>query len=399
MLLFSTLVSVATAIWWLVAIVKMRYTRRVLGVCDDGLSLPASNKGVAVFIPAHNEQSVIAGLIDSLKAQDYPNCRFVLALDRCTDATRAVALERIAGDTRFVVHEIETCPEGWAGKVHALHSAAPVLAGDSELLVFADADTLLHPSCIRAAAAIVEARRLDMLSLLSTLTYDQSFERLAQAPCVFELMRRYPPLLASREHNRRPFANGQFMMWTRSAYERVGMHAAFRAELLEDIAMARAAWREKLRTHVIPAGRMLSCRMYPDEAAFHRGWRRIFTESANRKPKRLDSWATAAIMRGNLVPGALVALTAHAVISLTSVGSDVAWFALAAAVVALSMWLFGVWSFIKGASVPPRHRLAVLLQWPLGSLIAALILRAAAAALRGGESTTWGGMSYERPAR
>ena len=336
LLVMSVLFSAATTLWWLVAIGKMIHTRRVLGVCDDGASLPASTKRVAVFIPAHNEQAVIGRLIDSLREQDHPECRFVVALDRCTDNTVGVALQHIQDDARFIIHEIASCPEGWAGKVHALHSAVRAHKHDAELLVFADADTVLHPSCLRAAAAIVEARSLDMLSLLSTLTYDQPFERLSQAPCVFELVRRYPPLLASRDTDRRPFANGQFMLWTNAAYERVGTHAAFAGELLEDIAMARAAWREKLRVHVLPAGRMLACRMYPDETAFHRGWRRIFTESANRKPRRLDSWATAAIARGNFVPVILLALATHAVQSLFTGGSGLEWLALAAVVAELA---------------------------------------------------------------
>jgi chlorobactene glucosyltransferase len=391
--------SVAAACWWSVAIAKMWLTSRVLGVCDAGLSLPFSSRRVAVFVPAHNEQAVIGSLIDSLRAQDHPNCRFILALDRCTDETRAVALQRVAADARFVIHEINACPDGWAGKVHALHRAVEAHAGDAELLVFADADTILHPGCIRATDALAAARSLDLLSLLSTLTYDQPFERRAQAPCVFELVRRYPPLRASRDTDRRPFANGQFMLWTRSAYNRVGGHDAFRAELLEDIAMARAAWRERLRVHVIPAGAMLSCRMYPDEQAFHRGWQRIFIESANRKPKRLDNWAATAIARGNVVPGLLAVLVLHAVVSLLIGAQSWAWIALTAAVIALSLWLMGVWIFLANASVPRQHRVAVLLQWPMGSVATARILRAAAAALRGRRSTMWAGMSYDRPAR
>ena len=399
LLLATSCVSIAAACWWSVAIAKMWLTRRVLGVCDEGLSMPASNRSVAVFVPAHNEQAVIGGLIDSLRAQDHPKCRFILALDRCTDETRAVAYQRVAADARFVIHEIDACPDGWAGKVHALHSAVEAHAGDAELLVFADADTILHPGCIRATDAIAAARSLDMLSLLSTLTYDQPFERRAQALCVFELVRRYPPLRASRDSDRRPFANGQFMLWTRSAYERVGGHGAFRTELLEDIAMARAVWRERLRTHVIPAGAMLSCRMYPDEQAFQRGWQRIFIESANRKPRRLDNWAATAIARGSIVPGLLAVFVGHAVVTLLLGAQGWAWFALTAAVVALSLWLTGVWLFLANASVPRQHRLAVLLQWPVGSAVTARILRAAAAALRGRRSTVWAGMSYDRPAR
>lgn len=397
-LIAAIVISLAVTLWWLVAIARMWHTRRVLGVCSDGLALPDDPRRVAVFVPAHNEQAVIAALVDSLKAQDHPACRFILALDRCTDATRSVATERIAGDPRFVVHEIASCPEGWAGKVHALHDAVQRHAQDADLLLFADADTTLHPSCIRAASALVAARGLGMLSLLSTLTFDQSFERSMQAPAVFELMRRYPPVLASRDRDRRPFANGQFMLWTHDAYRLVGGHAAFRSELLEDIAMARAAWRAGLRVQVLPAGAMLSCRMYPDEPAFRRGWQRIFTESANRKTRRLESWALAAVVRGTVVPLVLLAtLICGVVLALSD--QPRAWAASGAAAIAIVAWAAGVWMFLANASVPSRRRIVAVLYWPLGSVAIGHVLRTAARALRSGQATTWGGRSYDRPAR
>lgn len=394
--------SLATAAWWSVALAKMIATRRKLGTCEQGLALPGVDLPVLVIIPAHNEERVIAALVDSLRAQDHPRCRFVLALDRCTDATLVIARERIGADPRFHLYQIDHCPEGWAGKVHAIDAARGAFASsDDELLLFVDADTVLHPSCVRAAAAMLVHRSLDVLSLLSTLTFDRPFERRAQGPCVFELMRRYPPALASRDQDRRAFANGQFMLWTRAAYERVGTHAAFRGELLEDLAMARAAWRERLRVHVVPAGTMLRCRMYADEPAFRRGWRRIFTESANRKPARLASWARAAVIRGTIVP---VVLLLTFVVSL-AIGIAGLAPALHAAVgcgtaaLAITMWVLGLWIFLAHAGQRPGERLGALASWPRGSLMLLSTLRDAARDLRTKSPTTWAGRTYDRPAR
>lgn len=392
--------SVGVCAWWSVAIVKMLATRRRLGTCDDGLRLSPSAHRVLVVVPAHNEERVIGSLIDSLKAQDHAPCRFVLALDRCTDATRAIALECIAGDPRFSIHDIAHCPEGWAGKVHAIDAACRAALGSpDELLLFADADTVFHPSCVRAALGLLASDQLDMLSLLSTLTVERDFEISAQGPCVFELMRRYPPALASRDADRRPFANGQFMLWTRAAYDRVGTHAGFRAELLEDLAMARAAWREKLRVRVIPAGRMLRCRMYPDEAAFRRGWRRIFTESANRKPVRLASWSRAALVRGTLTPLALVASVLACAAAMFFAPSPLLSIACGCGVLALALWAAGLWLFLSHAGVRGSARWHALLSWPRGSLTLRAILLEAAGDLRTNAPTRWGGMDYERRAR
>lgn len=402
LLLGMSALSLATAAWWSVALARMIATRRKLGTCEQGLALPGVDLPVLVIIPAHNEERVITALVDSLRAQDHPRCRFVLALDRCTDATLAIARERIGADPRFHLYPIDHCPEGWAGKVHAIDAARRAFASsDDELLLFVDADTVLHPSCVRAAAALLVDRRLDMLSLLSTLTFDRRFERRQQGPCVFELMRRYPPALASRDHDRRAFANGQFMLWTWAAYERVGTHSAFRGELLEDLAMARAAWRERLRVHVVPAGEMLRCRMYADQPAFRRGWRRIFTESANRKPARLASWARAAAVRGTIVPIALL-LTIVASIAIWIAGLAPVPHAAAAcgtSVLALTMWGLGLWIFLTHAGLSPGERLRALASWPAGSLMLHSTLHDAARDLRTQSPTTWAGRTYDRPAR
>ncbi|MBY0112164.1 MAG: glycosyltransferase family 2 protein [Phycisphaerales bacterium] len=401
LLLASVPLSLGATLWWFVAILKMVRTRQELGTASEGRGLADGPGRVVVVIPAHNEQQTIGPLIDSLKAQDHASCRFVLALDRCTDNTLPIAIDRIAGDERFTLHEIAECPEGWAGKVHAIDSACRSHAQDAEFLVFADADTVFHPACVRASVNLLRSRGLGMLSLLSTLTFLQPFERRVQGPAMFELMRRYPPTLASRDTNRRAFANGQFMLWTRDAYNRVGTHAAFRSELLEDIAMARAAWREKLRVHVIPAGEMLRCRMYPDAAAFRRGWRRIFIESANRKPRRLISWARAVVIRGAVVPlsvftilvASLAIGVAHAEIRSSALLAG--WTSSAA----LFAWCVGIWTFMTVGGVPRGVRWRVLLTWPCGSLTLASILREGAAELRSGVPTAWGGLQYNRPAR
>lgn len=394
--------AITAICWWGLALGAMHRTQEALGDAEDGLIGPPPNTPVLVVVPAHNEEKVISGLIASLRGQDYPNFRVVLALDRCTDQTLATALDTIDADERFEIVEVADCPRDWAGKVHAIHSA--LLGRDlpsDQLLLFADADTIFHPSCIRAAARILEDRALDALTLLSTLTYDRDFERRVQAPVSLELLVRFPPRKASRDVRRRPFANGQFILIRRSAYDRIGRHQAFREELLEDIAIARALWREKLRVHVLRAGRLLTCRMYADPAAFRRGWIRIFIEAAKHKTRRLRSWSVSAVMTGFFQPvgcfvGAIAAFTAAWAGALPQV------FVAAGMVciVGLLFWTAAVHRFLVLCGVDRWwKRIVIVLWWPLGSLELAALLRQAASDLERKVPTGWGGKSYIRPAR
>lgn len=396
--------AISVIVWWGLALGAMNRTEAALGSAEDGMDGEGRGLPVLVVIPAHNEQSVIAGLIASLRGQDYKNFRVVLALDRCTDATLSIALDTIDADDRFEIVEVSECPRDWAGKVHAIHAALAgrELARD-QLLIFADADTIFDSSCLRACVNVLEERKLDALTLLSTLTYNRGFERRVQAPASMELLVRYPPRKASRDKRRRPFANGQFILIRRAAYERIGAHAAFREELLEDMAMARALWREKLRVQVLRAGRMLTCRMYPDPAAFDRGWTRIFIEAAKRKPSRLRAWSIGTAIRGFVQPlGCLMAIAAAGMIVAFRLSAWPWAFAAAGAMSALALvvWVGATHRFLVFGGVDRWwKRLAIVLWWPIGSLILAGLLRRAAANLRGGVPTGWAGKSYVRPPR
>lgn len=401
---FLALPALSAIVWWGMALGAMNRTQTALGSAEDGLHTAASQLPVLVVVPAHNEQSVIAELIASLRGQDYPNFRVVLALDRCTDATLSVALDTINSDERFEVFEVSECPRDWAGKVHAIHAALAgrALAND-QLLIFADADTVFDSSCVRSCVNVLEDRKLDALTLLSTLTYSRGFERRVQAPASLELLVRYPPRRASRDTRRRPFANGQFILIRRAAYERIGAHAAFREELLEDLAMARALWREKFRVHVLRAGRLLACRMYPDPPAFERGWTRIFIEAAKRKPARLRAWAFGTAVRGFFQPlGSVLAIAAAITILAMNLSSWPWLFGVVGAISALGLatWAGAIHRFLVLGGVDRWWRRAViLLWWPIGSLELAALLRRAAGNLHGGVPTGWAGKSYVRPPR
>lgn len=396
--------AISAIVWWGLALGVMNQTEAALGSAEDGLDGEDQGLPVLVVIPAHNEQSVIAGLIASLRGQDYRNFRVVLALDRCTDATLSIALDTIDADDRFEIVEVSECPRDWAGKVHAIHAALAgrELAAD-QLLIFADADTVFDSCCVRACVNVLEERKLDAITLLSTLTYNRGFERRVQAPASMELLVRYPPRKASRDKRRRPFANGQFILIRRAAYEKIGAHAAFREELLEDLAMARALWREKLRVHVLRAGRLLSCRMYPDPGAFERGWTRIFIEAAKRKPRRLRAWSIGTVLRGFVQPvGCLLAIAAAVSVLALHLSAWPWAFATAGAISTLGLvvWVGAIHRFLVFGGVDRWwKRIAILLWWPTGSLVLAGILRRAAGNLRTGVPTGWAGKSYVRPPR
>lgn len=381
----TALLSLGCAVYWLIVAAQVVRTRLLLPTARDGLKLPAVTKSVCIIAPAHNEESTIGKLITSLRAQDHPHWTAVLALDRCTDATRTNALQAADADPRITLLDITDCPPDWAGKVHAVWKAVETSpqAQAADLLLFVDADTAMHPGCVRAAAALLTSRGDHLLSLLSTLETKAWFERLAQLVAGFELTKWYPPLRASRSERRRAFANGQFMLFDAHAYRTIGGHEAVREHLLEDMEFARRISAHNLRSSVLLADGMHQCRMYDDWPAFTRGWKRIYTECANRRPTRLvrASW-------GLLVTATILPLAS-----------------LLALVVFPQFWLLGL-AGLLGYAVgigtllwSSRAPLIAGLCFPVGGILVCRILLQAASDLRKGVPTQWAGRSYIRQPR
>ena len=389
---------VATLLLWGFIWIRLEQTMRAVPTLRFGQALAAADPPsgrVCVVVPAHNEARVIAGLVRSLRNETYPQARFVLALDRCTDDTAALARAEMAGDERFEVIAIDECPGDWAGKVHALHAGVTRSrsAADAEFLLFADADTLFAPGCIAAALALMRDRKLDFLSLISTLTYDTWFERVVQIATAFELMRLFPLMLVNGIGGRRAFANGQFMLFTRKAYSAVGGYEAVKDSLLEDVALSRLVAARELRAGVFVAAGLFHCRMYADWASYRRGWKRIFMESVGRKARRLRlgswrvRWLGAIFPAWMLVAGPLGALVAaHDAVR--------GWTVLALWLAALVIWIGALARLCALARAPlwiaPLHI--------VGAWLTANLLGEAARDVLARTPTRWGGREYDHRA-
>lgn len=399
LLLALDVASAVLVVYWWFGLMRVIRTMRTIPTARDAVAMANRSPptaSVCVIVPAHNEARSIGPLIASLKIQDHSPISFVLCLDRCTDGTGRLATDAIGSDTRFQVLDIAQCPEGWAGKVNALCQGvrSSRAARTADVLLFADADTVLHPSCVRATTALLEQRSLDLLSLLSTLTSDRWFEKLVQPAASIEMVVQYPIARANDRLNPRAFANGQYLMMRRDAYEALGGHALVKDELLEDLALARRCAEAGRPAGLFLADGMVTCRMYDSWPAFVRGWKRIYTEAAKLKPARL----TRAAVRAALLPAILPLLALANIAVSAAVLGEHPWIggigvALGVAAVLLTLAVVTV-----GYRLGRSPLWAAPLHW-FGALCVAGILWGAARDLRAGRPVQWGGRSYTRAAR
>ncbi len=357
-----------------------------------------------MIVPAHNEERCIARLAASLAAQDHAaeKLHVTFALDRCTDGTADVLRQSVGHLDHFSILELgehteQEQAEGWSGKPRALWrgvTGTPA-AGKADVLLFVDADTELHPACIRATLALLARRELEMLSLLSTLTTEQWFERVAQPVASIEIVRQYPLLRANNAERRRAFANGQFIMIRRAAYEAIGGHKAVRTAILEDIELARLLHADRRPIGLFIADGMLRCTMYPSWEKFQSGWKRIYTECANRKPKRLRRSAQVMLLIGIALPILAAVGVGGGGAAWTQTDDPLALTTLITGSAALALMLVVLgWAYRVS-----RAPLSAVLAYPAGSWLVARILADAARDLEEGRPTVWAGKTYAREAR
>jgi glycosyltransferase involved in cell wall biosynthesis len=363
-----------------------------------GLSEPASGwEPVRVIVPAHNEERHAPTLLRSLIAQDYPGpLETVFVLDRCTDGTRAALEAVLASHPMKPGHTVKivdnaSCPADWAGKCNAARVGAELDGGPGAAwLLFTDADTRFDPGLVRSSVGLAQSRGLSLLSAMPQLTSGRTFERVSQPVAALQLMKLYPPERVNRAQGPRPFANGQFMLFSREAYGAVGGHAAVKDDLLEDIAFARKIHYAKRRFGLFMSDGMLITHMYESAEQFREGWTRIFIESCHRDPSRLRRYAVLSAVIG--IGGPAVCWTTIGTGTVGGVMGDV------------PLMVGGALCGVAGIAVQHavlrriyRHmrtpRRGVWLHW-LGSASLARILWRAADYLVSGRAVRWGGREY-----
>lgn len=249
-------------------------------------SLSSSPPKVSILVPAKDEAHGIEACVRSLLQQDYANFELLVIDDRSTDNTAAI-VERVSKeDARLKLLRVQSLPPGWTGKTHALHLGQQQATG--EWLLFVDADAQLEPSCLSVILADAVAHSADMESLLPALEARTFWERVIQPFAGVCLMFFFPMTKVNSAASKdMGFANGQFILVRRSAYNAIGGHEGVRDKFVEDIHLGRKTRQHGLGLRVVFAPELVRVRMYSSLTAIIRGWSRIYYSAVDFKPAKL----------------------------------------------------------------------------------------------------------------
>ena len=234
---------------------------------------------VSILVPARNEEVSIGRCLRSLQEQDYPNFEIILLDDQSTDRTGELArsLGFAESHLRFRLMEGKPLPSGWVGKPWACHQLSEAARG--EYFLFTDADTDHSPQALGAAMAEVLASRADLLSVWprqETGTWSEkwvvSILFMAGGTMVphwwLWLGQRFSRIgkgLRPEQWRTLGIANGQYLIFPRQSYLRLGGHRALCDQLVEDVCFGRlvaSRTPEGMILRNVDGTQVVSTRMY-----------------------------------------------------------------------------------------------------------------------------------------
>lgn len=220
---------------------------------------------LSVLIPARNEELRLTPCLDSVTANDYPNFEVLVLDDHSHDDTAGLIDRHAKGDSRIRRLKGQDLPGGWTGKAWACHQLS--LAAKGDLFLFLDADTRLSGTALSSAVNVALEQRSDLLSLWPQQEA-KTWSEILVIPFVHLFILFYLPHWVRGRQAQLGAANGQFMLFRKASYEKIGGHESVRGHMVEDIALARRLRREGLKVLNLDGSdpgapeALVRCRMY-----------------------------------------------------------------------------------------------------------------------------------------
>jgi len=216
---------------------------------------------VSVLIPARDEEENITTCLESLQKQDYPNFEILVLDDNSSDNTATIVSQIANKDDRIRLLSGEPLREGWAGKPFACYQLAKRARGS--WLLFVDADTIHAPHMLRSVISQALEFKPSLLSGFPHQLTTSVPQKVAVPVIYFIILSLFPMWWLHRSKEPKPsMAIGQFLLFRREEYWRIGGHEAVKSKILEDVWLGIEVSRHGGRHLAVDLSSVVSCNMY-----------------------------------------------------------------------------------------------------------------------------------------
>jgi len=226
---------------------------------------------VSIILPVRNQARTVGDCVRSLVGLEYPNKEIIVVDGGSTDGTRD-QIQQFDQDITLV--DEEPLPVGWVGKNWACHLGYKKSRG--ELLLFTDGDSVHATDSLARSVNYLRSEKADLVTLAPGTILRSFWERLLQPPIFLLIMILVGGKLVNDDNRQNAIGNGQYMLFRREAYDRIGGHYAVRDKIIEDYSLGRLLKRAGMRLRFVTAPDALGVRMYASLGEIWRGWRKNF---------------------------------------------------------------------------------------------------------------------------
>ncbi len=216
---------------------------------------------ISVLIPARNEETNIALLLEDLIKIDCNILEILVYDDQSTDNTAAVVKNVSTIDSRVRLIYTNELPNNWLGKNHACYQLAQQARGYYYL--YLDADVRIKGNIIKDAVFYLDKHHISLLSVFPVQIQQTWGEKLSVSVMNYILVTLLPLVFVRiSPFSSHSAANGQFMLFTAQLYNKLQPHEKFKSYSVEDIAIANFYKRNKIKIACLIGDKRIRCRMY-----------------------------------------------------------------------------------------------------------------------------------------
>jgi hypothetical protein len=375
LILVLTCLSLLLWLWELFAVVMTgKKMARVEEMEESPLDRPPK---VSIIIPACDEADTLEKSMRERLQEDYPDLEFILVDDRSRDNTREIAKKIAASDDRVKLVCIDHLPEGWLGKVHALHRGVQESSGD--WLVFSDADVHVKQGALTRLIHYCLSNRLDHLAAL----FDFYKAPLLVDTCINVFLKALimagTPWRIKNPKSRAYGGAGAFSMVSRSALEQTKGLEWLKMEVVDDVSLGMMVKRSGFKCDMVHGRGFIGLHWYRSFKDMSNGMgRALFSSIGNYRSSLLVLTASTGFIMDMIAYAALIPM-------------GIPWLPfLAAGLILLTLLVSVLTARLLGLGLLP----ALLL--PLGNMIifGLSLVSAVTNGIRGGIS--WRGTFYSK---
>lgn len=304
----------ASAISTAISTVRSLHTHRQMARVPALAPPPAGETGdrssdqrVMIIVPARNEQDTVDECLSRLREQDHPHVRVCLVNDGSTDATDEITRRHSASDSRVRTIDIDGPPDGWTGKVHAMHrgvQAADREYGPCPWLLFLDADMIAEPGLVSHLVSTATALDAELVSTPGGPPARNSSTWSLLMPPGLQMIGENA---APDGRGRRAFAIGQCILVRRDSFDKMGGWAALAGRRNEDVVLATVIRDQGGRTALVDGVDLLRTRGMDPLALGWTSFRKSIAAGVGNSATTLAALGLTQLLLGLTPPGTLAA--------------------------------------------------------------------------------------------